>query len=251
MKFIEDMNKYWSSKADSFSEYNDKEHNSELGKLWESFLKKGLGDRKNLNVLEVGCGPGFFAILLAKMGHNVTAVDYSEQMLEKAKENAKKYGVEDKIKFMRMDAQNLKFEDEIFDAVTSRMITWILDDTKKAYEEWVRVVKPDGIVINIDANWYLHLHDKEAEDAFEKGMEEYKNSPYYKGETDETYSQIEEIQFQLPMSKVRRPQWDADILTRMDVNSFKIIPRLRGDIYIPEYNIIYKYIPTFMIIIEK
>ena len=53
------------------------------------------------------------------------------------------------------------------------------------------------------------------------------------------------------MSKVRRPQWDADILTRMDVNSFKIIPRLRGDIYIPEYNIIYKYIPTFMIIIEK
>ena len=62
MKFIEDMNKYWSSKADSFSEYNDKEHNSELGKLWESFLKKGLGDRKNLNVLEVGCEPGFFAI---------------------------------------------------------------------------------------------------------------------------------------------------------------------------------------------
>ena len=82
-------------------------------------------------------------------------------------------------------------------------------------------------------------------------MEEYKNSPYYKGEMDETYLQIEEIKVQLPMSKVRRPQWDADILTRMDVNSFKIIPRLRGDIYIPEYNIIYKYIPAFMIIIEK
>lgn len=53
--------------------------------LEEQFPRK---EKEELKVLDVGCGPGFFPIILAEAGYNVTAVDYTEEMLEKARENA-------------------------------------------------------------------------------------------------------------------------------------------------------------------
>ncbi len=41
--------------------------------------------KKEINVLDIGTGPGFFSILLAERGYNVSAVDYTEEMLVKAK----------------------------------------------------------------------------------------------------------------------------------------------------------------------
>ena len=52
-----------------------------------------------------------------------------------------------------MDAQNLEFEDDVFDVVISRNLTWNLKDPKRAYEEWCRVLKPGGVMINLDANY--------------------------------------------------------------------------------------------------
>ena len=57
----------------------------------------------------MGTGPGFFAILLAKEGYDVTAVDYTEAMLSQARKNAG--GLADRIHFFRMDAQKLDFPD--------------------------------------------------------------------------------------------------------------------------------------------
>ena len=70
------------------------------------------GDRR-LKVLDIGCGPGFFSIILSCAGYDVTAVDYTEEMLNKAKQNAG--DLKDKIKFRRMDAHNLEFDEGQFD----------------------------------------------------------------------------------------------------------------------------------------
>nr|WP_269851744.1 class I SAM-dependent methyltransferase [Methanosarcina horonobensis] len=43
-----------------------------------------------LNVLDVGCGPGFFTIMLARLKHNVTSVDGAEGMVERVRINIKK-----------------------------------------------------------------------------------------------------------------------------------------------------------------
>ena len=57
----------------------------------------------------MGTGPGFFAIILAEAGIQVTAVEYTEEMLKEAKANAGE--LSEKIHFQQMDAQNLEFPD--------------------------------------------------------------------------------------------------------------------------------------------
>ena len=60
----------------------------------------------------------------------------------------------EKIVFQQMDAQKLEFPEETFDAVITRNVTWNLEHPVKAYQEWYRVLKKDGVLRNCDANWY-------------------------------------------------------------------------------------------------
>ena len=73
-------------------------------------------------------------------------IDYSEQMLMHALENAKDIipDIADSITFRKMDAQNLEFEDNSFDVILSRNLTWGLEHPVKAYQEWLRVLCPGG-----------------------------------------------------------------------------------------------------------
>ena len=47
----------------------------------------------------------------------------------------------EKIQWLQMDAQNLDFPDQTFDAVVSRNLTWNLENPTRAYQEWLRVLK--------------------------------------------------------------------------------------------------------------
>ena len=80
-------------------------------------------------------------------------------MLNKAKQNAG--DLNDKIKFRRMDAHNLEFDEGQFDLIVTRNLTWNLKDPEKAYKSWYKVLRKGGKMINFDANWYLHLFDEE------------------------------------------------------------------------------------------
>ncbi len=110
-------------------------------------LKEVLGDRKK--VLDVGCGTGFLSLILADLGHEVTGVDLSEGMLNRAKEKAKESGYN--ILFKIEDAENLYFEDSTFDVVVERHVLWTLPDPEKAIKEWIRVLKKGGKLILIES----------------------------------------------------------------------------------------------------
>ncbi len=56
--------------------------------VWKQIFEKSLFSGKRLKVLDVGTGTGFLALLFAEMGYEVTGIDLSEGMLEKAKHNA-------------------------------------------------------------------------------------------------------------------------------------------------------------------
>ena len=78
------------------------------------FIESEINHEKNCKILDVGCGTGRHAIELAKRGYSVTGVDLSEDMLNKARENAHSAGVQ--VDFQWGDARDLTFSEE-FDLV--------------------------------------------------------------------------------------------------------------------------------------
>ncbi|WP_440951818.1 class I SAM-dependent methyltransferase [Methanococcoides sp. FTZ1] len=97
-------------------------------------------------VLMVGCGAGFSSCFLAQtFGCSVVGVDIAEVSIRKANEKAKALGLEDKAKFRIGDAYDLPFEPGTFDVVITEFVSQFLD-TDRAYREFVRVLKPGGMV---------------------------------------------------------------------------------------------------------
>ncbi len=88
-----EMNQYWTERSKSYSEQNRAQIENEKRYEWEKMILKYAPQKECLHILDIGTGPGFFAIILAQKGHHVTAVDLTRDMLNQAKENADYYNV--------------------------------------------------------------------------------------------------------------------------------------------------------------
>jgi 2-polyprenyl-3-methyl-5-hydroxy-6-metoxy-1,4-benzoquinol methylase len=62
---------------------------------------------KGKKVLEIGCGIGTDTISFARAGAQVTAVDLTEKSLEVARQRAKVFGLEDRVRFIQANAERL------------------------------------------------------------------------------------------------------------------------------------------------
>ncbi|EHQ91053.1 class I SAM-dependent methyltransferase [Desulfosporosinus youngiae] len=246
MAYLEAIKDYWTTQVAGFAEINLDELTSDKYELWLSVLEENLPAEKGLAVLDVGCGTGFFSIVMSKLGHRVTAVDYNEGMLEQAGKNAQAFGVGGTIDFLKMDAQKLEFADQVFDVILSRDITWVLENPAQAYGEWLRVLKPKGRFLNFDGNWFLHLHDEKAKGAYERGLEKVMARGFEVKESDHN-EEFETIVRSLPLSKERRPAWDIGVLTDLGCEKIMIKPKLPGKIHDAYYECLYAEIPTFMV----
>ena len=97
-------------------------------------------------ILDVGCGSGFPALAAAasvRPGGSVVATDISPEMLAVASSRANADGL-DNIEFVEMDAEQLKFDDAAFDAVTNAYGLMFCPDLPRASREAHRVLKPGG-----------------------------------------------------------------------------------------------------------
>jgi arsenite methyltransferase len=105
-------------------------------------------------VLDVGCGAGATPCFLAKrVGCRVVGVDISERMIERSRERAEKEGVAGRVEFRVADAQDLPFEDGLFDAVITESVTAFPEDKQKAVCEYARVTRPGGTVGLNESTW--------------------------------------------------------------------------------------------------
>lgn len=99
------------------------------------------------NILEVGVGTGKNFPYYPK-GAQVTAVDFSDKMLARAKSKAKKQGL--KIDLRQMDVQELGVKDNTFDTVVASFVFCSVPDPIKGLKEVKRVCKPDGKVLLLE-----------------------------------------------------------------------------------------------------
>ena len=207
---------YWTHRTPGYSGVNQEELASNQRLVWRNVITDRIQAKfpgkapEEIKVLDVGTGPGFFAIILAELGYSVTAVDYTETMLEAAKHNA---GVlADRIFFYQMNAEELSFLDSSFDVLVTRNLTWNLRHPEKAYAQWTRVLKPGGLLLNFDANWYSYLHDEEARKGHLLDRENIARSDVGDETAGTDVAAMEAIALQAPLSAQRRPCWDLDVL---------------------------------------
>ena len=101
-------------------------------------------------VVDVGTGTGFVAAGLAPFAQRVIGVDFSEAMLDVARENVAKLGLTN-VEFRQGDIEHLPLENESADAVFANMALHHTPDPLIVIREMARVVKRNGRIVITDA----------------------------------------------------------------------------------------------------
>ena len=100
--------------------------------------------RPGQTVLDIGCGTGFSACLLAKQYRlRVVAADIREVVLERARQRITATGVSDRVMLVQADVHALNFPTGTFDAVIAESLL-VFCDKQQALSEIARVLKPGG-----------------------------------------------------------------------------------------------------------
>ncbi|CAA7601093.1 Methyltransferase domain protein [Acididesulfobacillus acetoxydans] len=108
---------YDQKRTESYDKFYDTAEGRIVGRIEKETIYSCLEPGTGLKVLDIGCGTGRYSIDLARMVLEVTGVDVSTAMLEKAQLKATEAGAS--IQFVEADAQCLPFGDETFDLVLS------------------------------------------------------------------------------------------------------------------------------------
>ena len=218
--------------------------NEDIKDRWVRAILENAPNKQKLRILDIGTGPGFFTIILTSLGHKVTGIDVTPNMLSAAKENASLHNIE--CDFRLMNANNLDFPDGEFDLVISRNVTWTLPDLYDCYREWRRVLSSNGRVIVFDSNHYINLFDEDEA----RTMRQYMRSSLINGSKEFNESYDFHVRWtyweNCPMIGTPRPQWDRNMLYKLRFTNINVT-----DFSADEFDSRGTSGPQFMIVAEK
>ncbi|MFI7024720.1 class I SAM-dependent methyltransferase [Micromonospora sp. NPDC049900] len=148
----ERINAYWTGRAPDYDAYQQRpDRLADDQRAWSEIWSKALPPAP-VDVLDVGTGTGQVAMILAGLGHRVTGVDLSEGMLAEARRHAA--AVPGGPVIQLGDAVAPDFPAGSFDAVTSRYLMWTLREPQTAVANWIRLLRPGGVVAVVDSTWF-------------------------------------------------------------------------------------------------
>jgi ubiquinone/menaquinone biosynthesis C-methylase UbiE len=162
------MAEHWNGRAHRF---NPAASHFRHRNQWRGVLAAALGTEPK-DAVDLGCGTGACALLLAELGHRVRGVDGSSAMLGFARAEAQERGVD--VSFIHSTMDDARLEDESADIVTIRNVLWTLENPEGALSLAGRILRPGGMLLVSDGLWYLHRPNDSAR---EFGAE----LPYFNG----------------------------------------------------------------------
>ena len=221
-----------------------------IGEAWKKLLARHLPLPQGARVLDAGCGNGFLSIILAQMGWQVTALDQSMTAVNKAKENAKKFGVEDRVDFCWSDTVRTPLAEGSYDAVLSRHASALFLYPYECYEEWYRLLKSGAPVINYDANWLSPLWNDTLAKIFMEDEEKIREQ--VADYTDMYHDRFALLKLsQYPLAYEKRPEWDAAACKSIGFQNIETETLNNEGLLPPVLARRFNSIPMFMVKAEK
>ena len=219
-KLEEEFIEYWSMRAPSLAKAT--ENTVDTNPIFRALLENALAGSNFHNALDMGTGCGLVAIELARMGLETTAIDYCEEMLERAMAISKDKGLD--IKFINGNVQNPLIRKKSFDLIVAKDCLWNLMDPEAAIAKWKEILRPGGRLIIIDNNYYLYQTNPDYLKRFESVAENLEKEPsWMRYHPDkEIMDRCSELAKELPLTKIFRPGWDITALMRHGFDKINI-----------------------------
>lgn len=101
-------------------------------------------------IADLGCGTGTLAVLLSEAGHRVDGVDFSPEMVRRARAKA---AAVSSLRFAVGDASAPDLERAAYDVVLSRHVLWALPEPAAALARWVELLAPGGRLVLVEGSW--------------------------------------------------------------------------------------------------
>jgi ubiquinone/menaquinone biosynthesis C-methylase UbiE len=141
--------RYWSRFAHSY----DRDGEYVVGKPILHAIEKKLSEERDLgDVVEFGCGTGYFTKAIARNAWHVVATDLSDEMLEVARDQLGEF---QNVSIRKADCANTDFPAEGFDSVLIANLIHVIDDPAPCLQESHRILRNGGLLIAVDFTTYL------------------------------------------------------------------------------------------------
>ncbi|MCD7035899.1 methyltransferase domain-containing protein [Metabacillus sp. GX 13764] len=132
----------WDSFADAYAENHGEQGDLHKEVFLNPVLLSMIGNAAKKQVLDAGCGEGYFSRILARSGAAVTAVDYSSKMIAIAKERTP---ADLQIEYKQGNLEDMQaFRNKKFDLIVSNMVMQDLANYEKVFQEMHRLLSDEG-----------------------------------------------------------------------------------------------------------